>query len=179
MKITLSGAYGRLSDREPFLIADNTDLTLEFESVFKTTDALIHVHNERAVKKYKHNIKEPFTVPVEFLHAGTLKIEVDLLKSGEVVKKFSVEPIKIKDLRMGFEGHAEVDALRQEIAEAYKAIGAAETQITELAERTASLTQQVTTEVSKSIERANEAQIKADAAVEAVQALININKQGE
>jgi len=102
IKLILS--HGRLSDREPFIIAKNETLSLTFESDYKLSDLLISLRNGETVKQYKSS-GNTFTVPSEVCKAGTLEITVTLLKAGEAVKTWNVAPIVIKEVPAGFEAY--------------------------------------------------------------------------
>jgi hypothetical protein len=112
--IKLALSHGRLSDREPFIVADNETLSLTFESDYKLSELLISLINGETVKQYKSS-GNSFTVPSDLCKAGTLEIVVKLMKSGEVVKTWNVAPIIVKEINEGFEAYDVIYALEERI----------------------------------------------------------------
>lgn len=115
-KIALKQSCGRIMDREPFVVAENEQLELEFQTEYKIDDILITVKNSNIKTTKPYRITgNTFIVPREFYIAGLLYLQIDLLLRGETVKSWTVEPIVIKELHAGFEGVTEIDELKSQI----------------------------------------------------------------
>lgn len=114
-EVKLTKLHGRLSDREPFIMAENETLTLEFKSDYILSDLLISIKNGDTVKQYKSS-GVLFAVPKEVCFAGALEISISLLKSAEVVKTWNVAPILIKEINAGFEAFDAFRSLEQRVS---------------------------------------------------------------
>jgi len=115
-KIKLIMSLGRLSDREPFIIADNEALTLTFESEYPLSDLIISLKNGDMVKQYKCS-GNSFTVPKDTCKSGELIVTVSLLKKGEVIKVWNIAPIIIKEVPAGFEAYEAIHAIVKRLNE--------------------------------------------------------------
>lgn len=106
----------RLSNGEPFLVAKNEELCLEFESGNYLTDNLIiNLKNGKLSEKYK--VSKNFQVPKEFLQGGELFVGVNLLVKGDVVKHWDCEPITIIETNAGHLLEGTFNEFRKELQE--------------------------------------------------------------
>lgn len=113
--ITLSLSHGRLSDREPFVIADNDELVLNFKSTYKLDELILHMAHDSVGGGTYNCTGAAFTVPRYYLKAGVLDVMVTLVRGGQAVKTWTVEPIILKELDEGLTGHAELDEVLHSI----------------------------------------------------------------
>src|SRR5574344_275331 len=79
LNIKLIGNIGRLNKREPFIIADNEKLVLNFSCATPLTDYYIELKNGDKSAKYRLSSVSSYEVPKELFHAGTLEVTVSLL----------------------------------------------------------------------------------------------------
>lgn len=114
IKITLDKHYGRLSQREPFSLAKDEDVTLNFEADYLLANAIVNLSNgaERAQVRLTSN---SLIVPKNVAKGGTLNIVVHLCSNGRVVYSFIVEPIVLCEISTGFEGHPEFEEIKASV----------------------------------------------------------------
>lgn len=113
--INLSTAnIARLSDGEPFLVAVNDTLELEFVSTYYLLlDLVISLRN--GSKQGKFRVRErKFAVPEEFLFAGELEIGIDLITRGDVAKRWNVIPVILKEAEESIKSFDEITVLKDE-----------------------------------------------------------------
>lgn len=121
-KIQLSISHGRLLDREPFIVATGETLELELISKQPPEEWLIKARNGGEEKQYRCRGTR-WQVPAELIRAGALDISVGEIARAELVKTYSVEPIIIKELSVGFEGHPEFNDIARRLDELTKKYG--------------------------------------------------------
>lgn len=113
--IKLKNSYGRLADREPFVIS-----TANEERFFLNIDSDIAIHklivvyrrgNYSAEQRYFPPVGEvkQIEIPAEFVKVGTLEIELHVVSYGTTIAKYHVEPIVFAQIETGFEGHPEIE----------------------------------------------------------------------
>ena len=112
LNVKLIGSVGRLNKREPFIIADNEKLVLNFSCATPLTDYYIELKNGDKSAKYRLNAVTSYEVPNELLQAGTLEVTVSLLYCGKIVVTYTVEPIIIALIDNGYKGFAELDEVK-------------------------------------------------------------------
>ena len=112
LNIKLIGNIGRLNKREPFIIADNEKLVLNFSCATPLTDYYIELKNGDKSAKYRLSSVSSYEVPNELLQAGTLEVTVSLLYCGKIVVTYTVEPIVIALIDNGYKGFAELDEVK-------------------------------------------------------------------
>lgn len=112
LNIKLIGNIGRLNKREPFILADNEKLVLNFNCATPLTDYYIELRNGDKSAKYRLNAVTSYEVPKELLQAGTLEVTVSLLYCGKIVVTYTVEPITIALIDNGYKGFAELDEVK-------------------------------------------------------------------
>lgn len=112
LNIKLIGNIGRLNKREPFIIADNEKLILNFSCATPLTDYYIELKNGDKSAKYRLSSVSSYEVPNELLQAGTLEVTVSLLYCGKIVVTYTVEPIIIALINNGYKGFAELDEVK-------------------------------------------------------------------
>lgn len=113
----------RLSNTEPFLMPDN--LILSFKSNgYDLRNAFISLKNGE--KKGQFKLSNPFVIEQDFLFAGQLDIDIRLYNDeGEIAKKWSVVPIKIKETEFGITGFdllADLERRYEQFIEAFNAL---------------------------------------------------------
>ena len=110
----------RLLD-EPVILPDT--LTVRISSGYYHIDALIiSVKNGEKTGKFKVHKDDKLIDLKEFLFAGKIEMMVAMLVSGEPVKKWSVEPIIIKDAGIEAEAVPEIEEVKAELARTKKAL---------------------------------------------------------
>lgn len=110
----------RLLD-EPVILPDT--LTVNISSGYYQIDTLlISVKNGEKAGKFKVHKDDKLIDLKEFLFAGKIEMTVAMLVAGESVKKWSVEPIIIKDAGIETEAVPEIEELKAELARTKKAL---------------------------------------------------------
>lgn len=111
--INLNYGYGRLSVREPFLIATVTPVVLAFHSDYALKDTMVKFTSDtgRTCSFRLANLSE-IEIPQAFVHAGTVKVELALIVAEKVVKRWDVEPIVLAEDITGFSLHPEFEDIR-------------------------------------------------------------------
>lgn len=101
--INLNLGYGRLVQRQPFLIATDTPAVLAFHSDYALKDCIVKFTSdtEKACSFRLQNLSE-IEIPQAFVHAGTVTVEVALIVKQQVVKRWSVEPIVLAEDTTGY-----------------------------------------------------------------------------
>lgn len=117
IEIALKNSYGRLSNREPFLIATDTPVVLAFHSDYALKDTMVKFISDtgRTCSFRLANLSE-IEVPQAFVHAGTVTVEVALIVKEQVVKRWSVEPIVLMEDTTGFSLHPEFEDIVARLA---------------------------------------------------------------
>lgn len=115
--INLNYGYGRLSVREPFLIATDTPVVLAFHSDYALKDTLVKFTSDtgKSCSFRMSNLSE-IEIPQAFVHAGKLDVEVALVVKEKVVKRWSVEPIVFAEDSTGFVGLPELEQILADLA---------------------------------------------------------------
>jgi hypothetical protein len=113
IEIALKNSYGRLSVREPFLIATDTPVVLAFHSDYALKDTMVKFISDtgKSCSFRLANLSE-IEIPQAFVHAGTVTVEVALIVKEQVVKRWSVEPIVLAEDSTGFSLHPEFEDIR-------------------------------------------------------------------
>ena len=117
INIDLNYGYGRLSVREPFLIAKNGTVLLKFNSDYALRDYIIAFASDTG-EKYSERLQNTsqVVIPPQFVRAGTLSVELSLSVKEKVVKKWAVEPILFAEGTTNFRGHPEFEDIRARLA---------------------------------------------------------------
>lgn len=92
--ITL-GREGATLSSSAFALTEDKALKLTFKSVYDLSEATITLKNGATTKTY--DFKNSFAVPDEFMFAGRLCISVQMYVSGELVKRWNLPPIRLKE----------------------------------------------------------------------------------
>ena len=106
---------------EPVILPDT--LTVRISSGCYHIDTLIiSVKNGKKAGKFKVHTDDTLIDLKEFLCAGKIEMTVAMLVAGEPVKKWSVEPIIIKDAGIEAEAVPEIEEVKAELARTKKAL---------------------------------------------------------
>lgn len=117
--ITLKNSYGRLSNRESFLLADNEHFVLEISTEYALNDCIAEFEQGAKVKQHrlKNLNQNGIEIPAEFCIADEpLTIKITALTNGKATRSWTVEPIVFEAVDTGFIGHAEFDDIIARIA---------------------------------------------------------------
>lgn len=112
--INLIASHGRLSSREPFLLADNEQLKIKLATDYAAV-MLVSMRNGGASAKVTTNGE--FEVPPEVLKGGSLEMVVTVYANGVIAKQWNVEPITIIEHNEGFESFPLIDSLTAKVEE--------------------------------------------------------------
>lgn len=125
IEIALKNSYGRLSNREPFLIATDTPVVLAFHSDYALKDTMVKFTSDtgRTCSFRLANLSE-IEIPQAFVHAGTVKVELALIVAEKVVKRWDVEPIVLAEDITGFSLHPEFEDIRARLTSLETAVKA-------------------------------------------------------
>ena len=106
---------------EPVILPDT--LTVRISSGCYHIDTLIiSVKNGEKTGKFKIHKDDKLIDLKEFLFAGKIEMTVAMLVAGEPVKRWSIEPIIIKDAGIETEAVPEIEELKAELARTKKAL---------------------------------------------------------
>lgn len=94
-------------------------LDFVFTSEYALPELLIVARNGDKTEKAK-TTDGTYTVPASLLFAGTIEISVTLIARGEVVKKWNLEPILIKEIDGDFTAYAAFETMQAQIAELFR-----------------------------------------------------------
>lgn len=94
-------------------------LNIVFASEYALPELLIVARNGNIIEKTK-TMDGTYTVPASLLFAGTIEISVTLIARGEVVKKWNLEPILIKEIDGDFTAYAAFETMQAQIAELFR-----------------------------------------------------------
>lgn len=113
INIDLNYGYGRLSVREPFLIATDTPVVLAFHSDYALKDTLVKFTSDTGSScSFRLANLSEIEIPQAFVHAGTVTVELALIVAEKVVKRWDVEPIVLAEDSTGFSLHPEFEDIR-------------------------------------------------------------------
>ncbi|MGN0743908.1 MAG: hypothetical protein ACI4MZ_01350 [Christensenellales bacterium] len=115
IQITLDKHSGRLSKREPFLLAENEDVLISVKSNISLKNVIINFKNGDDMAQTKLEDCR-CVVPKKVVKPGVLDCEVNLCARGNIVKTYIVEPIVLYSVPPNFEGHPEFDLLKIKVA---------------------------------------------------------------
>lgn len=123
--INLNYGYGRLSVREPFLIATDAPVVLAFHSDYALKDTMVKFTSDtgRTCSFRLANLSE-IEIPQAFVHAGTVKVALALIVAEKVVKRWDVEPIVLAEDITGFSLHPEFEDIRARLTSLETAVKA-------------------------------------------------------
>lgn len=106
---------------DPVILPDT--LTVRISSgCYQIDTLLISVKNGEKTGKFKLHNDDKLIDLKEFLFAGKIEMTVAMLVAGEPVKRWSVEPIIIKDTGIEAEAVPEIEELKAELARTKKAL---------------------------------------------------------
>lgn len=94
-------------------------LNIVFASEYALPELLIVARNGDKTEKAK-TTDGTYTVPASLLFAGTIEISVSLIARGEVVKRWNLEPILIKEIDGDFTAYAAFETMQAQIAELFR-----------------------------------------------------------
>lgn len=115
--INLNYGYGRLSVREPFLIATDTPVVLAFRSDYALKDTLVKFTSDTGSScSFRLANLSEIEIPQAFVHAGTVTVELALIVAEKVVKRWKVEPIVFAEDSTGFSLHPEFEDIRARLS---------------------------------------------------------------
>lgn len=101
--INLNLGYGRLAQRQPFLIATDTPVVLAFHSDYALKDCIVKFTSDtEKTCSFRLQSLSEIEIPQAFVHAGTVTVEVALIVKEQVVKRWSVEPIVLMEDVTGY-----------------------------------------------------------------------------
>lgn len=100
--ICLKNCYGKVLNEDAFIIADNQDLELNFTSDTELNKCCIILENGDACNRYVFDKLGKVKVLPKFIKQGQLNITVLKVEQGEVIKKWTVEPIVLVELESGY-----------------------------------------------------------------------------
>lgn len=132
IEIALKNSYGRLSNREPFLLAKDTPLALAFSSDYLLSTAIVRFENGAAKSSVRVSNLSEIAVPEACKKAGELKVSVSLLVRERVAKTWTVEPIVLIEDTTGFAGHPEFEDIVARLTALETSVKAHSTSIAEL-----------------------------------------------
>ena len=113
INIDLNYGYGRLSVREPLLIATDTPVVLAFHSDYALKDTLVKFTSDTGSScSFRLANLSEIEIPQAFVHAGTVTVELALIVAEKVVKRWDVEPIVLAEDSTGFSLHPEFEDIR-------------------------------------------------------------------
>ena len=115
VEIKLTQVCGKITNKEPFFVADNDNLELDIKSPTAFTELIIAAKNGKATATLKYKDK-PVIVPRELYAAGYLEMRCAVINKGQTVKELDIEPIAIVEVMNGFNGYSEFDKILLEIA---------------------------------------------------------------
>lgn len=120
VQIKLEKSFGRLVEKSPFLLVDNEKMTLEFISDIALADCVIEMRNGEQHSKLRARNVRTVEVPKELCAAGELKIVIAVMVQGVAVKKWSVEPIAIVAVDLGFAAYATLNDIHDTVVRVTK-----------------------------------------------------------
>ena len=130
LTIKLKKSFGRLASREPFIITSANDeqyfLNLDADTLIKNCVAVFRRGQHSAEVRQFEPLGEvkQIRIPDEFVQEGAVECEIQVISHGVTVAKYHVEPIVFARVDTHFEGHPEIEELRQTIAKKDEQIAA-------------------------------------------------------
>lgn len=117
LKIKLNGNTQGLVDlTEPILLPESK-LELEFSSDLYTFGILL-VSAKNGKKERKRKLSKPFTMDIsELLYPGAIEIEISMISKAEVVKRWRLQDIYIKEIEHKYEIIPEIAEMKGAIKE--------------------------------------------------------------
>lgn len=94
-------------------------LDFVFVSDYALPELLIVARNGNKTEKIK-TTDGTYTVPASLLFAGTIEASVSLIARGDVVKRWSLEPILLKEIDGDFTAYAAFEEMKKQIEELFR-----------------------------------------------------------
>ena len=101
---------------EAFILPDKLEIAFE-SPTYRLGTLLVKVENEEQGKQYKLTDNTPIDITAFAQKAGEVRISVALLIRGETAKKWTVEPIIVREVEQTYELVPEIEQMRRENAE--------------------------------------------------------------
>ena len=106
---------------EPVILPDTLAVRIS-SGCYHIDTLIISVKNGEKTGKFKIHKDDKLIDLKEFLFAGKIEMTVAMLVAGEPVKRWSIEPIIIKDAGIETEAVPEIEELKAELARTKKAL---------------------------------------------------------
>lgn len=94
-------------------------IEVNFSSEYALPELLIAARNGDKIEKTKVTDGH-YTVPAALLFAGCVEVSISLISRGEVVKRWNLEPIIIKEIDGDFTAYAGFEDMQAQIAELFR-----------------------------------------------------------
>lgn len=94
-------------------------IEVNFSSEYALPELLIVARNGKTIVKTKVTDGH-YTVPAALLFAGCVEVSISLISRGEVVKRWNLEPIIIKEIDGDFTAYAGFEDMQAQIAELFR-----------------------------------------------------------
>jgi hypothetical protein len=101
---------------ESLLLPDKLEIAFE-SPTYRLGTLLLNVENDEQSKQYKLSDNSPVDITAFAQKAGEVRISVALVIRGETVKKWSVEPIIVREVEQTYELVPEIEQMKRENAE--------------------------------------------------------------
>ena len=101
---------------EALLLPDKLEIAFE-SPTYRLGTLLVKVENDEQGKQYKLSDNTPVDITAFAQKAGEVRISVALVIRGETVKKWSVEPIIVREVEQTYELVPEIEQMKRENAE--------------------------------------------------------------
>lgn len=105
----------RLVNSEPFIVCPDEGITLDIDTFYDLSGAIVTMTNNDVKKVVK--LTTPLVIPPELVFAGRLHVSVDLYQDGNLIKHWDCLPIKIIEADGETRAFDEFTELEKRVAE--------------------------------------------------------------
>lgn len=125
--IKLYVGYGIYEDK--VILKDDSDLLINVEyNLLRDTYLVYQATNGKEKRTYKIE-NNHFILPNKFLLPGKIEITIDLVCNKQIIKRFKIEDLIIKELDKQIECIPQIEDLEEQVLEARKEIGQIKNQL--------------------------------------------------
>ena len=111
MKITLYNNGAGYFDKENYTLCDEP-LEIAIETAYSDLYAVCILNKKKETYKIRDGV---LTVPCDFLAPGEMLIDLQQIRNGQIIKRWSVEKLTLSNAESQYEAIPELAALRKDI----------------------------------------------------------------
>lgn len=109
--IKILNGFGFFTNREPFILTQNESLSIQIPKYLVGNILIVKLGD--SIEKYKLT-SDTFVIPN--LSVGTLELAISIIHSGEEIRRYSIEPLLIKEINSEIKAIPQISELELQIS---------------------------------------------------------------